>query len=115
MLRDEIREKAFAKDALRREAIRIDALGGVELVLTEIHGPDRDRLETEWEALSNTRRQALAIRLAARDASGASVFDDDDIDAIAAWSPRVLRRLSDAIARISRVSEEDVEAATGES
>ena len=114
------KDQILAADDIQSERVLIPEWGG-EVMVRGLTGAQRD----QWEAGLTVRRgkqmvpdmrdfRARLVVLCAVDETGALVFGPGDVDALSGKSGAALDRLYDAAAKLSGISEKDVEDLTGD-
>jgi hypothetical protein len=112
------KEAILAADDIQSERIPVPEWGG-DVMVRGLTGSQRDA----WEASLTIRRgkqmipdmrnfRARLVVLCVVDETGALVFHEGDIDALANKSGSALDRIYDAAARLSGIGENDVEELT---
>ena len=112
------KDAILAADDIRTERVPIPEWGG-EVMVRGLTGRQRD----QWEAGMQVRRgkrfepdmrdfRARLVILCVVDETGTLVFHEGDIDALSNKSGSALDKIYDAAARLSGISEEDVESLT---
>ena len=115
------RDAILAAASLKTEEVDVPQWGGVVLV-RELRGRERD----EWEASLATQRGKTMVpdvanmraKLVARSVvgdDGEPLFSQQDVAALGELSAAALDRVFEAASKLSGLSEEDLEAAAGNS
>lgn len=114
------KDQILAADDIKSERVPVPEWGG-DVMVRGLTGSQRDA----WEAGLTVRRgkqmvpdmrnfRARLVVLCCVDEAGELVFGPGDIDALSGKSGAALDRLYDAAAKLSGISEKDVEDLTGD-
>ena len=114
------REMILARQALVAELVNVAEWGGTVRV-RELTGAERDRYEAALVKmqkggktdLTMDNARARLVSLAVIDASGARVFTEADVVKLGNLSAVALSRVFDVAARLSKITEEDLEELAG--
>lgn len=115
------RETILAKNTLRAELVAVPEWGG-NVRVRELTGSERDQYEAalvrmqkggKAHSLTMDNARARLVSLAVIDASGARIFTADDIVRLGNLSASALSTVFDVAARLSKITEEDLEELAG--
>lgn len=115
------RETILAKTALKTELVKVPDWGGTVRV-RELTGAERDQYEAALvrmqkkggtHDLTMDNARARLVSLAVIDAGGARVFTADDVVRLGNLSASALSTVFDVAARLSKITEEDMEELAG--
>ena len=114
------REMILARQSLAAELVNVAEWGGTVRV-RELTGAERDRYEAALVKmqkggktdLTMDNARARLVSLAVIDASGARVFTEADVVKLGNLSAVALSRVFDVAARLSKITEEDLEELSG--
>lgn len=115
------RDAILKADDIKRELVEVKDWGG-SVYVKAMTGAERDKFEEDSLVRRGKRRETnllnfrarLVVRTVVGD-DGKRLFADDDADALGEKSAAVLDRLYDVAARLSGISDEDVNELVGES
>jgi hypothetical protein len=106
----ELRERILgAPPQLRSETVVIPEWDAAILV-RELTAGERDRFDSEHAAAGKANLWARLVVAMARTQDGERVFQDGDLQAVAAMPSRVLEPLVDAAVRLANAADQSVEA-----
>lgn len=108
------RDQILKASDLKTEVVRVPEWGGTVNVRT-MTGSERDRFEAEFlkDRSKDFRAKLAAFTLC--DPSGALLFSEEDIPALAAKSVSALQRVYNVALRLNAVSRDDVSELAGNS
>ena len=114
------RETILAKQSLQSELVDVPEWGGTVRV-RELTGTERDLFEAAMvrmqkggkHDLTMDNARARLVALAVIDATGAKVFTQGDIEKLGNLSAAALSRVFDVAARLSKITDEDLEELAG--
>lgn len=112
------REQILAINDIQTEVVNVPEWGG-EVRVRGLTALERDRLMAEFFDLEGGGRMKpekaaeyrvkLAV-LCVVDESGERIFNDKDTELLGKKNPKAIERIADVVARLSGLSEEEVEA-----
>lgn len=112
------KEAILGADDIRTQRVTVPEWGG-DVMIRGLTGTERDRWEAGLSVQRGKQRVPNLVNFRARlvvqcavDETGQRIFHDGDIDALAGKSGSALDKLYEAAAKLSGISDEDVEELT---